>query len=113
MNGMMVKTGVLVFLSGVLTAGALAQTTAPPPGTEGARSHDQQQRIGQGVQSGQLTAGETSHLEGREASVNHEKRAMRAGDDGHLTAGDRRALNRRQNHISKSIYKDKHNGKVQ
>ncbi len=113
MNRMIARTSIFAVLSGVLTAGALAQTTAPPPGTEAARSHEQQQRIGQGVQSGQLTAGETSHLEGREASVNREKRAMRAGDDGHLTAGDRRALNRRQNHISKSIYKDKHNGKVQ
>ena len=113
MNGMKVKTTIVALLSCVLTTAALAQNPAPAPGTEGERAHNQQQRIGQGVQSGQLTAGETSHLESREASVNREKRGMRASDDGHLTASDRRQLNRRQNHISKSIYKDKHNARVQ
>lgn len=83
---------------------------APPPGTAAARTQRQQDRIAQGVRSGQLTAGETRNLESREASVNREKRNMRAQDNGHLTAADRRALNRRQNHISRSIYRDKHNG---
>lgn len=92
----------------VLTASAFAQT--PPPGTIAERKHDQQQRIGQGVKSGQLTPRETSNLEKREAGVNREDRNMRAHDDGHLTNKDRRELNRRQNHVSKAIYRDKHNG---
>jgi hypothetical protein len=37
---------------------------------------------------------------------------MRRADGGHLTAGDRAALTRRQNNISRSIHKDKHNGQV-
>lgn len=44
--------------------------------------------------------------------MNREKRNIRAVNNGHLTAGDRRALNQRQNNISRSIYKDKHNGRV-
>ena len=76
------------------------------------RKFNQQERIGQGVRSGQLTAGETRNLEGREASINHEEHAMRRADDGRLTRGDRAALNRRQNHVSRSIYRDKHNGRV-
>jgi hypothetical protein len=59
-----------------------------------------------------LTAHETSNLEAREASVNREERRMRAADGGKLTAADRAALNNRQNKISNSIYKDKHNAAV-
>ena len=97
----------------VLTFAAMAQTTAPPPGTAGQRKANQQARIAQGVKSGQLTPHETANLEHREASVNHEEHNMRAADNGKLTAADRTALNNRQNHISNSIYKDKHNAAVQ
>jgi hypothetical protein len=76
------------------------------------RKNDQQGRIAQGVHSGQLTARETGNLERREASVNREQHAMRRADDGHLTARDKAALTSRQNHISRSIDKDKHNSRV-
>lgn len=76
------------------------------------RKNDQQGRIAQGVRNGQLTAHETANLEHREASVNREERAMRRADDGHLTRADKAALTRRQNHLSHSIYKDKHNAAV-
>jgi len=45
--------------------------------------------------------------------VNKEEHAMRAADNGKLTAADRTAINNRQNRISNSIYKDKHNDAVQ
>ena len=95
-----------------LIAAAVAQT-APPPGTAGQRKANQQARIAQGVKSGELTAHETANLETREASVNKEERNMRAANGGKLTAADRTALNNRQNRISNSIYKDKHNAAVQ
>jgi hypothetical protein len=76
------------------------------------RKDNQQERIGQGVQSGQLTAGETRNLEGKEAGLNHEEHAMRAADNGHLTAGDRAVINHQQNRMSQNIYADKHNGRV-
>lgn len=76
------------------------------------RKDNQQDRIAQGVRSGQLTAGETRNLESREASINREERNMRRADDGRLTAGDRAALNCRQNRVSGSIDRDKHNGYV-
>lgn len=76
------------------------------------RKVDQQGRIAQGVHSGQLTARETGNLEGREASINREEHAMRRADNGRLTPGDRAALNRRQNRVSRSIYRDKHNARV-
>ena len=73
------------------------------------RKADQQGRIGQGVKSGQLTAGETSRLEHQEAGINREERGMRAQDHGHLTAQDRRVIRHQQNQESRRIYRDKHN----
>ena len=73
------------------------------------RKVDQQGRIGQGVKSGQLTAGETSRLEHQESGINREERGMRAQDHGHLSAQDRRTINHQQNQESKRIYRDKHN----
>jgi hypothetical protein len=111
MEMMMQKTIATVLFAGILTAPSFAQT-APPPGTEGARGQNQQQRIGQGVQSGQLTRRETSNLEHREASIHNEKQNMRAADNGHLTGKDRRILNQRQNRTSAAIARDKHNNRV-
>lgn len=78
-----------------------------------ARKANQQQRIGNGVRSGQLTAGETAHLERQERGINREERGMRAQDNGHLTAQDRRTLTHQQNQESRRIYRDKHNARVQ
>ncbi len=96
----------LVFLP---SSGAAQDPQAPPPGTYRDREQNQQDRVANGVQSGQLTAGETKSLEGQEAAVNSQARADRAADDGHLTAADRSQLNGEQNHLSKEIYTDKHN----
>ena len=41
------------------------------------RKENQQDRIAQGVKSGELTAGETTNLEKKEADVNHEEHDMR------------------------------------
>jgi hypothetical protein len=81
----------------------------PAPNTVNDRRENQQDRIANGVQSGQLTAGETKNLETREANVNREIHADRAADGGRLTAQERRQVNRQQNNLSKSIYNDKHN----
>jgi hypothetical protein len=77
------------------------------------RKENQQDRIGQGVQSGQLTAGETSNLEKKEAAINQEEHDMRKLDNGKLTTADKKTLTQQQNQMSKQIYQDKHNSKVQ
>lgn len=107
----------LLLASAVLIApAALAQQTPTP----GAHDHNinqrkvtQQDRIAGGVRSGQLTAGETAHLEHQEAGINHEEHAMRAQDNGHLTAQDRKTIHAQQNQESRRIYRDKHNARVQ
>jgi hypothetical protein len=86
-----------------------ASTPAQKPGEIVQRKENQQDRIANGVQSGQLTAGETSNLESKEAAINGETRADRAADGGKLTAAEKQQINRQQNHLSKQIYNDKHN----
>jgi hypothetical protein len=90
-----------------------AAVQPPAKGEINQRKENQQDRIAQGVRSGELTAGETARLEGREASINRQERNMRAADNGHLTAADRAKINREQNRASRAIYRDKHNGRKQ
>ena len=83
--------------------------TQTKEGSVNDRRQDQQDRIANGVQSGQLTAGETKNLEGREANLNREIKDDRQANGGRLTAQERRQVNRQQNNLSRSIYKDNHN----
>jgi hypothetical protein len=85
-------------------------TTAPAPKpTIAQRKENQQDRIANGVQNGQLTAGETSKLETKEAAINGETRADRAANGGKLTAAEKQQIFKQQNQLSKQIYNDKHN----
>ena len=96
----------------MLPLAAQTSTPATAPATINQRKENQQDRIANGIQSGELTAGETRNLEKKESEVNQEERDMRKLDNGHLTAADRATLNQQQNTLSKDIYKDKHNSRV-
>jgi len=101
----------------ILALPVVAQNPAPSAPVTGQtiqeRKENQQDRIGQGVQSGQLTAGEAANLEKKESSINQEERDMRKLDNGKLTNADKATLNQQQNQMSKQIYQDKHNSAVQ
>ena len=87
-----------------------AQTTpATAPATIHRRKENQQDRIANGVKSGQLTAGETANLEKREAHINKEIHNDRVANGGKLTPAERRQVNRQQNRTSRAIYRKKHN----
>ena len=88
---------------------AQTTTSATDPQSIAQRKDNRQDRIAQGIDSDQLTAGETKNLETKEADVNKEEHTMRSEDDGHLTAADRAKLDNQQNHLSNQIYDDKHN----
>ena len=91
-------------------AGSTTSTTTPAQDPSIAqRKENQQDRIANGVKSGQLTAGETASLESKEAAINGETRADRAANGGKLTAAEKQQVNQQQNHLSKQIYNDKHN----
>src|SRR5262249_61587767 len=92
--------------------GAQTTTTTPAPTpTIAERKENQQDRIANGVKSGQLTAGETANLETKEAAINGETKADRAANGGKLTAGEKQQINKQQNQPSKKIHNDKHKTK--
>ena len=91
------------------TPAATPAPAAKPKPTIAQRKENQQDRIAQGVKSGQLTAGETANLETKEAAINGETKADRAANGGKLTAAEKKQINGQQNQLSKQIYKDKHN----
>jgi len=78
-----------------------------------ARQENQQDRIAQGVNSGQLTAGETANLEHKEARLNREVRHDRRANGGNLTNKEKVQINHQQNKLSRQIYRKKHNGRTQ
>jgi hypothetical protein len=92
---------------------ALAMPAAYAQQTINERKENQQDRIAQGVKSGELTPRETANLETKEAGLNKEEHNMRAADNGHLTAADRTKINHQQNNLSRQIYDKKHNARVQ
>ena len=87
---------------------------APKPDpTIAQRKENQQDRIANGVKSGELTAGETTKLETKEAAINGETKADRAANGGKLTPAEKAKVTRQQNNLSKQIYNDKHNANTQ
>jgi hypothetical protein len=73
------------------------------------RQKNQQQRIGQGVRSGELTARETIRLEREQHGIQLEKREAR--EDGNLTRAERRDIYHEQNQASRHIWRAKHNNR--
>jgi uncharacterized membrane protein YebE (DUF533 family) len=99
-----------LFLALTVTAGAafsgaaFAQTATPKLDQ---REANQQQRINQGVATGQLTPREANNLQRRENKLNANE--ARAKADGVVTPAERRRLQREANHNSRKIYHKKHN----
>ena len=116
------KSLVILAVAGLMSFGvAAAQTTTTSgagPGTVdpghprvnevNRREQRQQNRIANGEKNGTLNSKQAANLERRETAVqNREKRDM-AEHNGHLTKAEQKGINRQQNRISRSIYKDKH-----
>lgn len=102
------------FSLSLLAQDAAPQTTSDPakkPATINQRKDNQQQRIGEGVENGSLTAKEASKLEHKEAALNREEKRMKS--DGTLSAAERAKLQKQQSTLSKQIYKQKHDAQVQ
>ncbi len=97
----------------VAMAGTLLLTGSAQAGTIKKRAENQQDRIAQGIQSGQLTAHETVRLEKKEARLNHEVKDMRQDNGGKLTDAEKAKINRQQNRLSGDIYRQKHDGQTQ
>jgi hypothetical protein len=74
------------------------------------RRYSQQGRIAQGVRTGQLTSSETERIEQREESIHGSVAADRTANGGRPSPRERQNIDRRQNRVSRQIYRDKHNG---
>lgn len=96
-------------LISLFAASAFAQS-APAVANETQGDVKQQERIEQGLQSGQLTTREAAKLEKEESKV--DKAEARALKDGTLTNAERQRINRMQNKVSRDISADKHNGQT-
>jgi len=70
------------------------------------RMQNQERRIQQGVNSGQLTPKEAGRLQAREAKIKQDEARMKS--DGQLTAKERKKLNKELDNASDRIYKQKH-----
>jgi hypothetical protein len=91
----------------------LAMTAGPMWGQNiRKREKRQQERIGQGVKSGELTPKETAKIERKEARLNREIKRDRADGPG-LTPKERAKITRQQNRTSREIYREKHDNQTQ
>jgi hypothetical protein len=73
------------------------------------REVNQQDRIAQGVKSGELTPHETAKVERQESRINREVHNDRKANGGNLTNKEKAQVNRQQNRESARIYNKKHN----
>lgn len=88
----------------LLTAGtALAQTETP---VIDQRQANQEQRIDQGIGSGQLTAREANRLNKQQQQIN--RMEDKAKSDGVVTGKERARLGRAQDRVSRNIAREKH-----
>lgn len=96
------KTLIAAAMLGALPFAANAQTAA----SEVQRDINQQQRIQQGLKSGELTTREAARLEREEAAVSRmQSRALR---DGTLTDAEKARIQNAQDRVSRDIYREKH-----
>lgn len=87
------------------------QAAARP--TVNGREANQQQRIANGVRSGQMTSGEAARADQRQANVDRQVAGERAANGGALTGQERQQVNREQNNNSRQIANEKHNAATQ
>jgi hypothetical protein len=98
------QTAIAAALSLAFCGAALAQAGTIQ------RDVNQQQRIEQGLQSGQLNTKEAARLEKEETRVERDQaRAMR---DGKLSPAEKARLSREQDQVSRDIYREKHDAQT-
>jgi len=74
------------------------------------REANQDQRIANGLRSGQMTSGEAARVERTQSHIDQQVHNDRAANGGKLTGQERQQINGEQNAASRQIYNEKHNG---
>jgi len=100
-----------LFLLTTITATGLITSAAFPASaaTLHQRFENQQDRIQQGVESGQLTHREYQNREAQLHRIERNVRRDRRDNGGHLTAAERQQFQGRLNNSSQNIWYAKHN----
>jgi hypothetical protein len=94
-------------LAAVFVLGVSAVSMAGPRGIN-RREYREQQRINQGIRSGELTRCEATRLEAGLARIRINERFARS--DGNLSPRERARLERELNRESRAIYRQTHDG---
>jgi hypothetical protein len=99
------KTLIAIAVGTLLVAPAFAQTSAAG---DAQRDADQEQRIDQGLQSGQLNTREAGQLQHEEAHV--DAMQQKADHNGNVSPREQAQINAAQNKVVRDVNADKHNG---
>src|ERR1700690_2811619 len=73
------------------------------------REANQDQRIANGLRSGQMTSGEAARADRTQANIDQQVHNDREANGGRLTGEERQQINGEQNAASRQIYDEKHN----
>ncbi len=122
MSSKITNTLLVLAVGGLMFAGSAAAQTSTTSGAGAGvvdpghprvnevnrREQNQQNRIANGMKNGTLNSKQATNLEKRETAVQNREKKDMAAHNGHLTKAEQNGINRQQNRISRSIYKDKH-----
>ncbi len=97
----------VIALVAIASGGAFAQSAG---GGFVERDINQQQRIEQGLQSGQLTTREAARLERQESKV--ERMESKSLSDGKVTSREAQRIDQAQNRVSNDIYRENHDAQT-
>lgn len=102
-------------VAGLLSTAALAQApdydpNHPRVNEVNQRLDNQNNRIQQGVQDGQIKPGQAARDEKRDARIARQEQRDKAKHDGHLTKREQKHMNKELNHDSHDIHKQRHDG---
>jgi phage/plasmid-associated DNA primase len=119
LKGLFLSAALAALILPVAAQNNTTPTPEPPsptqnkPTTIRQRDRNQQERIANGVKSGELTSREAGHIEGQENKLNNEVKDMRQDNGGKLTAADKAKVQGQENHLSREIYNQKHDAQTQ
>jgi hypothetical protein len=108
MNGHLSRVALVVALA-TAAAAPVAALAGPHAGMPGYRVERQQQRLGQGERSGQLTTRGASRDQARLNAINAQREADLKANGGHLNQVQRAQLQSELNRNSRDLYFGKHN----
>jgi hypothetical protein len=111
LHRLLIATAIVVTLSSPAFAQSTTNTTTSAnPDTSVQRDANQQERIEQGLQSGQLSTKEAGKLEKGETAIEHQE--AKDMKNGSVSPQEQQQLNRMENRESSAIYNQKHDAQT-